>query len=349
MKLGAVPENLLERVLSALGMSPQPLLDTHIAMLLARTVMEGSRLGVYAALADGPLTAAAIAERCGGHAPATRKLLDALAGCGYLRRKGGRYSLTPMTRKWLLPGSPQSLHDKMLLQFVEWDLIAHTGEYVRTGKPIDLHASMSQERWDLYQRGMRSASSVWAPEVARRTPVPKGARDMLDIGGSHGFLSVAICRRHSGLRSVVLDLPEAVEHAAPILAREGMGDRVTHRAGDILVDDLGTNAWDVVFIANLVHHFDDATNRELAKQVARALRPGGVFVIQELIRPHAPQRGPDRSSLRPLLRPHQRNRDLVLHGNGQLAARRGSEAAEAREVPDRTREWSAVGGEGKAS
>lgn len=45
----------------------------------------------------------------------------------------------------------------------------------------------------------------------------------------------------------------------------------------------------MVFIANLVHHFDDATNRELAKKVARALRPGGVFVIQELIRPHSPQ------------------------------------------------------------
>lgn len=289
MKLGAVPQNPIERIVNALGLSPQPLLETHIAMLLARAVMEGSRLGVFEALADGPLTAAEIAERCGGHPRATRKLLDALAGCEYLGYAEGRYSLTPMARKWLLPDSPQSLHDKMLLQFVEWDFIAHTGEYVRTGKPIDLHTSISQEEWGLYQRGMRSAASTWAPEVARRTPVPKGARDMLDIGGSHGFLSVAICRRHPGLRSVVLDLSEAIEHAAPILGREGMGERVTHRAGNALVDDLGTEEWDVVFIANLVHHFDDATNRELAKKVARALRPGGVFVIQELIRPHSPR------------------------------------------------------------
>ncbi|HEV8578430.1 MAG TPA: methyltransferase [Thermoanaerobaculia bacterium] len=288
MKLGAVPENPIERIVNALGLSPQPLLDTHIAMLLARAVMEGSRLGVYQALANGPLTAAEIAERCGGHPRATRKLLDALAGCEYLRFENGRYSLAPMARKWLLPEAEQSLHDKMLLQFVEWDFIAHTGEYLRTGKPIDLHTSISQEEWGLYQRGMRSSSSTWAPEVARRTPVPKGARDMLDIGGSHGYLSVAICRRHPGLRSVILDLAEAVEHAAPILGREGMGDRVTHRAGDVLVEDLGTEAWDVVFIANLVHHFDDATNRELAKRVARALRPGGVFVVQELIRPHSP-------------------------------------------------------------
>ena len=41
----------------------------------------------------------------------------------------------------------------------------------------------------------------------KRMPVPDGARDMLDIGGSHGYLSVAVCRRHPELRATVLDLP----------------------------------------------------------------------------------------------------------------------------------------------
>lgn len=289
MKLGTIAENPVERVVHALGLAPRPLLETHIAMLLTRSIMEGSRLGIFEILAAGPLTVDEIAARCGGQPRALQKLLDALAGSEYLQYDAGRYSLAPVARKWLLPDSPQSLHDKMLLQFREWDFVAHIGDFVRTGKPLDIHATMDDGTWGLYQRGMRSSSSTWAPEVGRRTPVPKGARDMLDIGGSHGHLSVAICRRHPGLRSVILDLPEAVEHAAPILAKEGMGDRVVHRAGNVLTDDLGTEAWDVVFVANLVHHFDDATNRELAKKIARALRPGGVFVIQELYRPHSPK------------------------------------------------------------
>ena len=49
---------------------------------------------------------------------------------------------------------------------------------------------------------------------------------MLDIGGSHGYYSVALCRRHPSLRAVILDLSEAVTHAERILDREGMGDRV---------------------------------------------------------------------------------------------------------------------------
>ena len=60
-----------------------------------------------------------------------------------------------------------------------------------------------------------------------------------------------------GLRAVVLDLPEAVEHAAPILEHEGMGDRVVLRAGDALTDDLGEATYDLVFMFSLVHHFDE--------------------------------------------------------------------------------------------
>lgn len=288
MKLGPVAQTLLEKIAKAFGLLPEPLLDTHIAMLLARTIMEGSRLGVYEALAAGPLTANEVAARCGAHPPAMGKLLNALAGCGYLTCHRGRFGLAPMARKWLLPDADQPLHGKMLFQFLEWEYVEHIGDFVRTGRPVDIHSTMTAEEWGTYQRGMRSAASTWAPEVGRRTPVPKGAKDMLDVGGSHGLLSAAICRRHPGLRSVILDLPEAVEHAAPILAGEGMGDRITHRAGDVLEDDLGVEAWDVVLMANLVHHFDDATNRRLAKKIARALRPGGVFVIQELYRPHTP-------------------------------------------------------------
>ncbi len=289
MKLGGIPQNLVEWLGAKLGLLPQPLLDTQIAMLLARAVMEGKRLGVFEALAAGPLTAAEVAARCAGEPRATRKLLDALAGCEYLHFKSGRYILSAMARKWLLAGSAQSLRDKMLFQLLEWDHLEHVGEFVRTGRPLDFHAALTREQWGVYQRGMRSVASAWAPEAGRRTPVPKGARDLLDIGGAHGFLSVTLCRRHPALRAVVLELAEAVEHAAPLLAQEGLGDRVVHRAGNALTDDLGSEAWDVILVSSLVHHFDDATNRALAKRIARALRPGGVFVIQELYRTASPR------------------------------------------------------------
>lgn len=130
-----------------------------------------------------------------------------------------------------------------------------------------------------------------APLLGRGIPVPAGARAMLDIGGSHGYFSVILCRRHPGLRATVLDLPSAVEHAAPLLAKEGMGDRVVLQAGNALTDDLGESVYDLILMFSLVHHFDDATNRMLVEKSARALRPGGALVIGELLRPASPGKG----------------------------------------------------------
>ncbi len=290
MRLAGVPESAAEWLLGKLGLLPAPLLDTQVAYSLARTVMLGVKVGAFEALASGPLAGDEVAQRCDTHPRATRKLLDALVGAGYLRQRGNRYALASVSRKWLLASSRHSLCDKLLMQFREWDFVAQYDEFLRTGTPLDIHARFSDVDWQVYQRGMRSMAGISAPEVAWRTPVPKGARDLLDIGGSHGYYSVALCRRHPSLQAVVLDLPKAVTHAREILAREGLGARVTLRAGDALKDDLGSEAWDAVFVAQLVHHFDEETNRSLARRVARALRPGGVLVIQELVRPESPQR-----------------------------------------------------------
>ena len=99
---------------------------------------------------------------------------------------------------------------------------------------------MTDEEWGIYQRGMRSGIALPANWVARNLPLPKTARAMLDIGGSHGFFSVAICRRYPQLHSTILELPHAIKHAAPLLEKEEMGDRIVYREGDVLTADLGT-------------------------------------------------------------------------------------------------------------
>jgi 2-polyprenyl-3-methyl-5-hydroxy-6-metoxy-1,4-benzoquinol methylase len=289
VRIGAKPENPVERLALRLNAVPQPMIETQMAFTLARIVMAAAKLGVFEALGAGASTAASVAERCGTDAVATEKLLFALAASGYAKGDSNGYALTPMARKWLLEESPTSLVDKLLFQFDEWDWVARSEEYVTSGRPLEMHEAMSGEEWDVYQRGMRSLAAAFVPEAVRRAPVPRDARDLLDIGGSHGYFSVSLCRRYPQLRAVVLDLPQAIEHAAPLLAKEGMGDRVVHRAGNALTEDLGVEAYDVVFTASLVHHLTDAENRDLAVRVARALRPGGVYGIFDAFRPRTPK------------------------------------------------------------
>lgn len=291
MKIGIRPENPLEALALALGLVPVPMAETLPTLLLARTLMAAARFGVFGALAGQPLTAAEVAERCGTHSGATRTLLGTLVSGGHLVLEGERYALSAVARKWLAPDSPQSLHDSLLYRYVEWDWIARLDDYLQDGRPLDIHGEMTAGQWSLYQRGMLAFARLSAGELARRAPVPRGAREMLDLGGSHGFSSVALCRRHPGLRATVFDLPEAVEHAAPLLAEQGMGDRVVHKVGDALTTDFGEKHYDFILVSQFVHHFDGPTNRALLRRLARALRPGGVLALVELVKHRSPGEG----------------------------------------------------------
>jgi SAM-dependent methyltransferase len=285
LRVGVIPETLLERIGLATNLAPVPMAEGLFGFLLARTVMVGTRLGVFEALAAGPLTSAEVASRCTTDAAATERLLHALAGCRYVAvQPGGQYALTRSARKWLLADAPGSCRDRLLMQFLEWSWCEHTEEYVRTGQPLAAFSALSDENWGIYQRGMRAGIAPLAGELARRIPLGRAPRRMLDLGGGHGHYSAALCRRHPTLSSTILELPDAIRHAAPILAGEGLGERVAHRAGDVLRDDLGDGEYDLVLLAALAHHFDDAQNRALMVRIARALKPGGVVAVFEALR-----------------------------------------------------------------
>jgi len=291
MRIAQQPEGWIERVGMALGMLPTPLVDTWCAQKLARFIMAATRLGLFEALAGEPKTAAEVAALAGTHPSATERLLGVMVTARYLTFHDGRFALTPRTRKWLLKDAAMSLHDNILFQYLEWKLIESSEEYLRTGQPLAIHEHLTPEEWGLYQRGMRAIARTNANEVVRRTPVPVGATALLDIGGSHGYYSVALCRKHPGLRATVLDLPQAIEHARPLLDAEKMGDRVQHLPGDVLQTDLGEARYDAVIISSLVHHFDDPTNAALMKRIARALKPGGWVSIIDYIRLETPNEG----------------------------------------------------------
>ena len=284
MRLGMTPANAAERDALDSGAVPVPFFETHMAFGLARAVMAATTLGIFESLTGGAATADVIADRCRTDPTATHKLLTALAGCGYLESGEGRYALSPMARTWLVLESPRSLVHTLMFAYYEWDLMSHVEDYMRTGRPVDVHERMTGHQWELYQRSMRGLAAQSAHAAAQAIPVPEGAATMMDIGGSHGYYSVALCRRHPGLRSTVLDLPEAISSAAPLLAAENMGDRVVHREGDALTHDLGVGAYDVVLVSNLAHHFSAPQNKELFTRIARALRPNGVFAVLEPFR-----------------------------------------------------------------
>lgn len=285
MKLDAIPQNPLEWLILKSGMVPTPLGHGHIGFLLSRAVIDAVDLNVIEVLKDQPLKLEQIALRCGLKSHALRSLMNILASAGYVIYKSDEYRLSKLSRKWLLKDSKYSVYDLMVLNSrVCWSWMEDYKDYLKTGKTVDYHERLTKEEWVYYQKAMASAARIQSKELARRTPVPKGATKMLDIGGSHGIYSLALCEKHN-MRSDILELADAIESAREVLKDEEGAENITYKSGDALMDELGDDEYDLVLISSLTHHFTNEQNIMLTKKVQKALKVGGYYVIMDFVRP----------------------------------------------------------------
>src|SRR5688572_22147046 len=102
---------------------PAPMLDLLGAAAL-RMAATATRLGVFDALAEGPLTVAEVAERTGTHPRGAALLLDALRAHGYVRTHengdgGEQWENSEASTRWLVRAGKPSFADT--LEF--WDAL----------------------------------------------------------------------------------------------------------------------------------------------------------------------------------------------------------------------------------
>ena len=279
MRVGAKPDNFLERIALASGLVPTPLVDAFLGIGLGQCLVTATKLGVFEALADGGKTATQIAEAIGGHPIGTETLLNALNGFGFVRRRDGLFRNARVTKRWLLRTSKHSIRDLVL--FVE-DLGKRMGsieEAVLEGKLGDFHSSgQPKEFWERYMRGLSTMARTLSKPIAKKVKLPEPPKRLLDVGGGHGQFSIGFCRRYADLRADVLDLPDAAVFGRRIVEEEGFADRVTYRDGDFRSVEWG-DGYDVVLIFNVLHNCTEQDGSLAVSQAFDALRPGGTLVI----------------------------------------------------------------------
>lgn len=278
MRLGVTSANPLIWALSAVGWLPSPLLVAFWGMESGRALIVATDIGLFDALQDGPRSATELATaiECDPHG--TETLANALTGFGYLKRRDGRYRLRRTARRWLLSDARTSLKRPMGLLDIVWDELGDLEARVREGGARDFHRSERDASfWTRYLEGLGAAAALTAPLVVRSIDVSRG-KQLLDVGGGHGAFSVAMCKRHPGLRATVLDLEPATVVGKRLVAEAGMSDRIDFKAGDLTTESW-TDGNDVVLLFNLLHVFDSATAAAVVKRAYDALAPGGTVAV----------------------------------------------------------------------
>lgn len=290
MRVAAKADNPLERVALATGQVPEPLFEAYVALMMARSIIAGSELGIFAALAEQPDDAAGLAQRLGLDAAGVDVLLLALHAQSYLDREGDQYRPSSRTARTLLPGAAKSIRAWMHFGPDMWEAFTDLEAKVRGEGPQDIHDKPADDPyWERYMRGLFELSKLTRGDVARSI----GARDprrLLDIAGGHAGFAMALCDRHPGLRATVADLEGAARIGAAIVAEEGYADRIDFRVGDVFAGELD-GPYDLATAFSIVHHFSPERNVALLRRARSALRPGGRMAVFELERPSGEKRG----------------------------------------------------------
>ncbi len=255
-------------------------------------LMAAAELDVFGALAEGEMSAEALADEIGGDRRATRILADALVAAGLLTKSAdGSYANAPGVPNVLTAQGGDSVlamvrHHANCLR--SWSRLA---EVVRSGAPAEREPGIRGEEGDLasFIEAMNDVSRREAPGLVAALGPPEFTH-LLDVGGGPGTWTIAFLRAAGGSsRATLYDRPPVLPIAREHITRAGLADRVRLVGGSFYEDDALPSGADLAWVSAIVHMNSRRQNRELLAKVHAALADGGRVMIRDVVM------GPDRT------------------------------------------------------
>ncbi|HLI05427.1 MAG TPA: class I SAM-dependent methyltransferase [Ktedonobacteraceae bacterium] len=285
--------NLLERILTHLNLLPVPLFDTPLAPGIAKVLVTACELGVFDTLSTSPLSLEALAERLDCNPQGLLLLMQLLVSAGYVRVRHEQYSNSRVARRWLTSASsfnvaPYIIHSPDIVAI--WDhlpQVARTNEQVMR-MPYDEDASSPEMQAALrrHYAGLAALAMTLGREVSSRVRLPEGARQLLDVGGSHAAYSVLFCRKYPNLHATIVDIQPGIEAGKRTAMQESMEDRLSFLRADIVRGDFASpliGQFDAALYFHIAHLLPSEVNAALLKKVAQALKPGGMLIFVDQV------------------------------------------------------------------
>jgi ubiquinone/menaquinone biosynthesis C-methylase UbiE len=284
---------------AAVGAFAERIVMASIGTLELFTIELGDRLGLYAALAEGPATPASLAQRADIDTRYAREWLEQQATAGIVEVDSDPIDGDPDARVFSLPVAaqaclldPDSLAYLVPLAKLAADAPATMDKVVqafRTGGGVsfgeygdgirDFQAAANRPQFvNLLAGWLRTM-----PDVV--TNLENGAR-VADIGCGCGWSSIAIARAFPTAAIDGYDLDEpSIDDARKLAASEGCGDRVHFEVRNAAAAPVGE--YDLVCCFEALH--DMARPVEALRAMRAITAPGGaVFIVDDRAEPFTP-------------------------------------------------------------
>ena len=267
------------------GSAELPMLDVYMPMMKSAAIISAGRLGLFEALAQGPLSLAELAGKIESSTTGTLTLGDFLVAIGYLEKQSELFANTVSTQRWLTSAGQVDYTPGLLWTHEAWPMMGALGEAVRRGTPEKTLWQAMEEKpllGPLFSAYMAAFAQDLGPDLLQHVPIGAQPQRLLDLGGSHGLHSIRFCQHYPQLSAVIVDLPSALSATPAAIAQANQTERIQLSPGDILEHDWGGN-FDLVFYLSVAHNNTADDNRRVIQRIADSLNPGGLLVIHEYL------------------------------------------------------------------
>jgi SAM-dependent methyltransferase len=266
--------------------APQRVMQISWGLAGAATLVAALDLGVFTRLNSGPASAAAMAKALHLSVRGTEALLLGLAALRLVRRlPDARYELEGEAREYLVEGEPSYLGGlRHVFHSLNARIWPHLATSVREGRPCrDLFGGGHVGNWDAVVPYLnvlgRPAAVVLARELGRRLTSPFR---VLDAGCGSGLYGQTVALLHQRASVVAIDRADVLSLARAQAAIVGVADRITDVVGDLRDIPFGSQ-FDAVILSHVLHGYGRKDALALVRKATRALRPGGLLVINEFL------------------------------------------------------------------
>jgi len=241
-------------------------------------------LDIFTAIGEGATTAAGIAAKRGVSERGVRILCDTIATDGFLIKNDGHYSCAPDAALFLDRRSPACLASvaEFLCSAENVNGSLSLADCVRKGGTVESGQGSVEPNnpyWVLFARAMAPMMAMPAHTIAERL-AGTGPLRVLDIASGHGVFGIAIAQKNPQAEITAVDWAAVLEVAKENAVKAGVSKRFHTIPGSAFDVEFGAD-YDLVLIANFLHHFDPPTNERFLRKVHAALKPGGKAVTLE--------------------------------------------------------------------
>lgn len=252
----------------------------------SQVLMVAVGMGIFSLLhCKGGVSALSVSRSIKADRRATVMLLDALVGLKFLSKRGGVYRNSPMSDKFLVAGRPLYQGDRICLSRNLWDNWTLLGRSVKTGRAvafINAGKKVDQKRRKVFISAMRDFAVLKSRQLAGKLDLAD-KKLLLDLGGGPGSYAIEFVKANAGLHAVVFDLKGVTKITGRFIRDAGLDGRITTVDGECVGDDYGREAYDVVFVSNLLHMYDEDINRNILVKCKDALQKGGMVVVHDFM------------------------------------------------------------------